>query len=41
VKKLRSDGSLEIIETMTRSEQRVPFEDVKLIEEHGVSIFVL
>lgn len=41
MKKLRGDGTLEIIETMTRSEQRVPFEDVKLIEEHGVSVFVL
>jgi hypothetical protein len=41
VKKLRGDGNLEIIETMTRSESRVSVDDIALIEDHGVSVFVL
>jgi hypothetical protein len=41
VKKLRGDGTLEIIETMTRSEARVSIDDVSLIEDHGVSVFIL
>lgn len=41
VKKIKGDGTVDIIETITRSEHKVHYSEISMMETQGVNVFVL